>query len=312
MTWRKVGRVYCLGASKRRSTTHMQGPVAVDLHDRIRIYFAARQRDGKSYPAYIDVSSDDPLNVLAVNEEPIMSLGPVGTFDDEGIMPACIVPVNDELWMYYSGWNRRMTVPYHNTTGIARSWDLGQSFARMFDGPILDRTPEEPYMAVTPWVMRTSDLWRMWYVSGLGWLEKNGTHEPVYGVKYAYSVDGVEWIRGGDLVIPHRHREEAIARPTVLERNGRYHMWYCYRNSNDFRDGEGSYRIGYSFSDDAVTWTRADHLSGFERSSDEWESSMQCYPYALESGGNIFLFYNGNSFGQTGIGCAIWEGPLPR
>lgn len=312
MTWRKFGRVYSLGASERRSTSHMQGPVAIVLDDRIRIYFAARQKDGRSYPAYIDVSLDDPLNVMAVNDTPVISFGPVGTFDDEGIMPACVIPVGDEIWMYYSGWNRRATIPYHNTTGIARSLDVGRSFTRMFDGPILDRTPREPFMAVTPWVMRTNELWRMWYVSGLGWLKKNGRQEPVYGIKYADSVNGIDWRRPGDLVIPLRHNEEAIARPTVLEGDGRYHMWYCYRDSDDFRDGKGSYRIGYAFSENSVTWTRADHLSGFGESSELWDSTMQCYPYVIKLKERILLFYNGNSFGQTGIGCAVWEGSLPN
>ena len=289
----------------------MQGPVAIVMGDRIRIYFAARGIDGRSYPGYLDVSTKDPTRVLAVRDEPIMSFGPTGTFDDEGIMPACALFVGDGLWMFYSGWNRRVTVPYHNTTGIARSADHGQHFERMFDGPILDRTPMDPYMAVTPWVMRDDVLWRMWYVSGLGWVNIEGRLEPIYGIKSADSVDGVGWNRSGNLVIPLRHPCEAMARPTVIKRDDRYHMWYCYRDSVDFRDGKGSYQIGYSFSLDAITWMRADDRAGIQKSSDGWDSKMQCYPYVVETEEHLYLFYNGNGFGQSGIGCAIWEGLLP-
>ena len=298
MAWNKLGQIYALSPqTETRSTAHMQGPVAMAMgNDRIRIYFAARAKDGKSYPAYIDVSFDDPTKVLAVQEEPVMPFGPKGTFDDEGIMPACILTVEHQLWMYYSGWNRRVTVPYHNTTGLASSIDGGNHFNRLFDGPILERTPLEPYMAVTPWVMRCGSQWKMWYVSGLDWVDIAGQMEPVYGIKFGESMDGIHWQRSGDLVIPQRHPAEAIARPTVIEHNGEYHMWYCYRDSIDFRNGKGSYKIGYAFSKDSHNWTRADHLAGINRSSEGWDSCMQCYPYVITANENLYLFYNGKSF----------------
>jgi hypothetical protein len=288
----------------------MQGPVAIALEKNIRVYFAARGMDGRSYPAYLDVAANDPINVLTVHEEPIMPFGGIGTFDDDGSMPACALEVGSEVWMYYSGWNRRTTIPYHNTTGLARSSTGGQTFRRAFDGPILDRTPDEPFMAVTPWVRRNGGEWEMWYVSGTGWIAVDGRLEPTYGIQYAESADGINWKRFGKLVIPMRHENEAIARPTVVKRDGRYHMWYSYRDSVDFRDGKGSYQIGYSFSANGRDWIRQDANSGIGRGSG-WESTMQCYPYVLELGNDLLLFYNGNSFGQTGIGCAVWEGPLP-
>ena len=38
---------------------------------------------------------------------------------------------------------------------------------------------------------------------------------------------------------------------------------------------------------------------------------MICYPYVIECADQIIMFFNGNGFGQSGIGCAVWEGPLP-
>lgn len=311
MVWKKLGRVFCLPASGDGSSTHLQGPVVIALHDRLRVYLAARQSNGRSYPAFVDVSLDDPTVVIDVQLEAVMSQGAPGAFDDDGIMPACALKVEEQIWLYYSGWNRRVTVPYHNTTGLAKSVDGGRTFVRAFDGPILERTPLEPWMAVTPWVLRSSSLWRIWYVSGLGWIEIEGRQEPVYGIKYGESVDGICWKRPGDLVIPQRHSGEAIARPCVIEIGNAYHMWYCYRDSIDFRDGAGSYRIGYSFSRDGREWQRADHLAGIDCSVEGWDSTMLCYPYVLKSQGQIYLFYNGNSFGQTGFGCAVWQGELP-
>ncbi len=311
MAWKKMGRIASLELSDLRATTHMQGPVAVVLGDAIRIYFSARGSTGKSYPAYVDVDKSDPGRVIRLHEQPVMSFGHLGTFDDDGIMPACAAFVGEALRLYYSGWNRRTTIPYHNTTGVATSYDNGNTFQRNFDGPILDRTPDEPYMAVTPWVMQEGNIWRMWYVSGVGWPNIGGSLEPVYVIKYADSCDGIHWRRPNVLSVPQRHALEAIARPTVVCRDGIYHMWFCYRDSVDFRDGEGSYRIGYAQSIDGYAWQRCDQMSGIEVSRSGWDSTMLCYPYVIEADGVLVMFYNGNSFGQTGIGYAVWEGALP-
>lgn len=312
MSWKKLGRILNSKNSDIFATNHMQGPVAYLMKNKVRIYFAARNASGRSYPAYIDVDRSDPVRFLGVRADTIMPPGPPGTFDDEGNMPACVIKVDDELRMYYSGWNRRVTIPYHNTTGLAFSRDGGDTFERGFEGPILERTPFEPFMAVTPWVTKEDDLWRMWYVSGLSWPLVDGKLEPVYGIKYADSRDGINWRRPNLLAVPRRHEMEAMARPTVLCRRGCYHMWFCYRDSHDFRDGKGSYRIGYAQSRDGLEWNRNDQLAGIEISETGWDSTMMCYPYVLEIDGRIYMFYNGNSFGQTGIGCAIWEGSLPE
>lgn len=311
MAWKKMGRIASLESSELRATTHMQGPVAIVLGNAIRIYFSARGCTGKSYPAYVDVDRSDPRRVIQIHEQPVLSFGNPGTFDDEGIMPACAIFVGDALRLYYSGWNRRTTIPYHNTTGVATSYDNGNTFQRNFDGPILDRTPDEPYMAVTPWVMQEEDNWRMWYVSGVSWPKIGEFLEPVYVIKYADSCDGIHWRRPNALSVPQRHALEAIARPTVVCRDGIYHMWFCYRDSVDFRDGEGSYRVGYARSIDGHAWERCDRMSGIEVSRSGWDSTMLCYPYVIEADGELVMFYNGNSFGQTGIGYAVWEGSLP-
>lgn len=311
MVWRKLGLIHALAPSSNRATTHMQGPVAIELGNRIKIFFAARSSNGKSYPAAIDVDCGDPMRVLRIQDQPLMGQGMIGGFDDDGIMPACAVRVKSAIWLYYSGWNSRVSIPYHNTTGMAVSYDDGESFTRLFDGPILDRTPSEPFMAVTPWVAREESGWSMWYVSGLGWQQIAGRLEPLYAIKSAISGDGVEWSRSGELTIQRKHDLEAIARPTVLSRDGINHMWFCYRDSVDFRDGAGSYRIGYARSEDGMNWHRDDRLAGIDVSRDGWDSTMLCYPYVVEVGGKILMFFNGNGFGQTGVGCAVWEGPLP-
>jgi len=101
---------------------------------------------------------------------------------------------------------------------------------------------------------------------------------------------------------------EALTRPTVLKINEKYHMWFCYRGSDDFRDGDNAYRIGYAWSDDLITWYREDKKSGIEVSDSGWDSKMIAYPYIVKTEYGIYMFYNGNGFGLSGFGYAVLEG----
>jgi len=280
-------------------------PTVLLRDNTVRVYFAPRDKDGRSYPAYLDLARNDLTRVVGVRESTVLPFGKPGTFDDEGIMPAYVMKREEDIWMYYSGWNRRVNVPYHNSTGLAVSYDDGETFVRKFEGPVLDRTPEEPYLAVTPSVLREHDKWRIWYISGLRWERIEGKYEPVYVIKYAHSDDGIHWNRPNIQCIKQNHALEAFSHPTVVKQDRIYHMWYCFRHSEDYRDGSGSYRMGYARSEDGVNWERLDEQSGIAPSGDGWDSSMQCYPYVSTIDGKTFMFYNGNGFGQSGIGLAI-------
>lgn len=302
--WEKLGRIFALDVSPARSTTHAQVPTVLVLEDVVRVYFAARNPQGKSYPVFIDLARDDLTRVIRVHETPVIDFGAPGSFDDEGIMPAYTLALADGIWMYYSGWNQRVTVPYHNATGLARSVDGGVTFARMYEGPILDRTPHEPYLAVTPCILREGGVWKMWYISGLRWEKIGEKFEPIYVIKYATSRDGIGWDRPNHLCIPQTHPREAFSHPTVIRHDGLYHLWYCYRHSEDYRDGAGSYRIGYASSADGLNWQRRDAEAGIAPSAEGWDATMQCYPYVVVIDGATYMFYNGNGFGQSGIGLA--------
>lgn len=300
----KLGQIFTLPASPTRSTTHAQVPTILVKDKVVRVYFAARNTDGKSYPIFIDLDRNDLTKVVRVEENPVLAHGKPGTFDDEGIMPAYTLHHDGKVWMYYSGWNQRVSIPYHNSTGLAVSTDGGDHFTRLFEGPVMDRTPIEPYLAVTPSVLKEDGGWKIWYISGLRWEKIGEKYEPVYVIKYATSHDGIHWDRPNHQCIPQRHPLEAFSHPTVVKHGGQYHMWYCYRDSEDYRDGAGSYRIGYGVSTDGMHWQRMDEKAGLDVSGNGFDSTMQCYPYVVEIDGTYYMFYNGNGFGQSGIGLA--------
>ena len=92
----------------------------------------------------------------------------------------------------------------------------------------------------------------------------------------------------------------------MIEEDGRYRMWYCYRSIVDYRtDSSKSYRIGYAESQNGVDWIRLDHLAGIERSDDGWDSMMIAYPYVYQHRGRTYMLYAGNGFGESGFGYAV-------
>ncbi len=312
--WEKLGNIFDPSRHREWAGSHAQVPTVLVLPDRLRVFYADRDATGRSFPTFLDVDRDDPTKVLHFHKSSVMGGGAPGTFDDEGLMPAWVHCYLNRVWMYYSGWNRRVSVPYHNSTGLGVSDDNGLSFQRVYEGPIMDRTATEPYLAVTPWVVREergdSTLWRCWYISGLHWHKVDAKYEPVYVIKCATSKDGHQWDRPNIQCVEQLHPQEAFSHPTVLVRNGRYHMWYCYRDSVDYRNGSGSYRIGYATSENGEHFVRNDAASGIQMSSEGWDSKMICYPSVIEVGDVCYMFYNGNGFGQSGIGVAILRGEI--
>jgi len=306
MKWKKMGLIFRPDNNYDWMATHAYVPVPHKIsEDVLRIYFATRSTVIKSVTTFIDVEADDPSRVIYVHDRPVLAMGKLGTFDDGGAVPFCMLEHENRLYLYYGGWNASVTVPYRNAIGLAVSEDNGLTFQRVCEGAIVDRNQHEPYFTGACEVIREAGKWRMWYGSATGWMIVNGKPEPCYKIKYGESDDGINWSRPNKTCIEYKFEGEAIARPSIIRENGRYRMWYCSRGSINYRtDKEQSYRIGYAESVDGFDWERKDEEVGIERSTDGWDSIMMCYPYVYQHKDKKYLFYNGNGFGESGVGYA--------
>jgi len=306
MKWKKMGLIFRPDNNYDWMATHAYVPVPHKIsEDVLRIYFATRSKAIKSVTTFIDVEADNPSRVIYVHDRPVLAMGKLGTFDDGGAVPFCMLEHDNKLYLYYGGWNASVTVPYRNAIGLAVSEDNGLTFQRVCEGAIVDRNQHEPYFTGACEVIREAGKWRMWYGSATAWMIVNGKPEPCYKIKYGESADGINWSRPNKTCIEYKFEGEAIARPSIIRENGRYRMWYCSRGSINYRtDKEQSYRIGYAESVDGLDWERKDEEAGIERSADGWDSIMMCYPYVYQHKDKKYLFYNGNGFGESGVGYA--------
>ena len=307
--WQKQGFIFKPSSDNDWSITHAQVPFPIKLPgNQIRIFFATRDAESRSSVSFIDVDANNPHRILKVNEKPCLQKGKAGYFDDSGTMPSWIVENEGKLLLYYTAWNKSATASYRLSIGIAESNDMGLTFKKMFEGPIMDRAQHDPIWVGQPCVLKEGDLWRMWYLSCQKIEYVNGHPEPFYNVKYAESSDGISWDRKNLVCIDFETDSiDAIGRPFVFKENGIYKMYHSNRSAIGYREQKDkAYRIGYSESTDGVNWIRLDDRSGIEKGSEgEWDSIMQEYCAIYFHEDNKYMFYNGNGFGATGFGLAV-------
>ncbi len=309
MKWTKQGVIYKPTGAMPFSRTHAQVPFGFPLPDnpdRLRVYFSTRDEQSRSATSFVELAADDLNNVLHVHNQPCLSYGGVGMFDEAGTMPSWFLPVGNEIWLYYTGWNVSSTASYRLGIGLAVSRDGGLTFERMFTGPILDRYIFDQVWVAQPCVMIEAGTWRMWYLSCTKIEVINGRPEPFYDVKYAESQDGIHWSRTGQVCVGYDEFTDAIGRPTVYKEGGLYKMYFSFRNALNYRtDVSRSYRMGYAESTNGITWERCDDLAGIERSADGWDSDMMDYGHVLRHQNQWLMLYNGNGFGASGFGAAV-------
>ncbi|MFW2555635.1 hypothetical protein [Aliarcobacter butzleri] len=309
MKWIKKGLIYEPNTSfEWNSKGYASVPTVYKIsEDILRIYFTARDINNKTNISYIEVEADDPSNILYIHEKSVLSLGKIGMFDDCGAMVSHVIDVNNEVWMYYIGWNVRNTISYHNSIGLAISKDGGMTFEKFSEGPLFDRTYKEPYFNAAPFILKEGSIWKMWYLSNTKWVEYDGKSEPFYHIKYAESDNGIDWKREGKVAIDYKDENECgIVRACVLKDNDTYKMWYSHRNLQNYRTNKNSsYRIGYAESKNGIDWTRKDNEVGIDVSENGWDSEMIEYPFVYDHKGKRYMIYNGNTFGKTGFGYAV-------
>lgn len=294
-SWLKLGLIY-------DKQNYNAVPVAYVRKDLLVVYFSSRNDKNYSIPheVHIDLITKEVLYEGIVD----IPLGHLGCFDEHGIMPTSILFVNDQIFLYYIGWNVGKNVPFRNSLGLAISSDQGKTFCKFSDGPILDRGIYDKCFVASNSVILDNGKFQMYYLSCDEWFLNEGRISHRYNIKYAESSDGINWNRKGIIAIDYKNScEYAISTPRVIKNKNGYSMWYSYRAS----DSAETYRIGYAESVDGIKWVRLDSFVDLEPSNYGWDSEMICYPFVFDYSGNRYMLYNGNGYGKTGFGIAILE-----
>ncbi len=319
--WQKQGLVFDPIFYKYRPewmVNFAQAPNVIIFDYFVRVFFCCRPAPDEnkqfvSYCAFVDLDRKDLFKVINISNQPVLSLGGLGSFDEFGTYPVSVIRDGADILAIYGGWSRCESVPFNISLGLARSKDDGVSFQKHGVGPVLSYSPEEPFIITSPKIRRYGGIWYLAYTAGRRWiLGDDARPEIIYKLRIATSTDGINWTKlNKDIVESKLGEDEAQACPDIIFANGKYHMFFCYRHGLDFRENKNrSYRIGYASSTDMLSWQRNDSMVDLDVSEDGWDSEMVAYPTVFELDANVYMLYAGNGVGKSGFGLAKLEGEL--
>lgn len=318
MKWKKLGKIFDPTKFKLANNCEYfsQSPQALVFDDFVRIYFSTRELDEKngkylSHIAYVEFKKN-LKDISCISNSTVIPLGALGTFDEHGIFPLNVVRHQGLIYGYTCGWNRRVSVSVDTGVGLAISRDEGLTFQRIGDGPVLTSSLNEPCLVADAFVRVFNGDFHMWYIFGTGWRKYDADSAPdrTYKIGHATSEDGINWVKDEavQIISDSLGVDESQALPSVIKIHDIYHMFFCYRESFDFRESKGrGYRIGHATSEDLITWNRDDENPSLDVTPGDWDSEMQCYPHVFECENKIYMLYNGNNFGRHGFGLAELE-----
>jgi hypothetical protein len=231
--------------------------------------------------------------IVSIDPEPILRLGNIGAFDENGTSYPWIVNTGEKDYLFYTGWIKGVHVKWYNDLGLATSSD-GKTFERHSRAPLALRNNHDYIGIGSASIIKDKDQWKMWYTRFDKWVSETNHY---YNIKYASSSDGINWAPDHDICVDFSGPNEyAIAKPCVLFIDNRFVMWYSYRGAY--------YTCGLAVSDDGKKWLRIDNKVGIERSKMGWDKDMICYPFVLQKDKSFYMFYCGNKYGVEGLGLA--------
>jgi len=318
--WKKLGLLFNPVDWQGKSWLHeyAQAPNTLFYDNFIRVFFSTRMpkdENGrlKTLEAYVDLDKNNLFNVIGICPKPLLELGGLGHFDEFGTYVLSPIRVGEnEVWAYYAGVTCPKSVPINAAIGLAKSFDNGNTFEKFGAGPVLGHSLYEPFLVSSLKIRKYGNKFYLFYISGTEWAVQGNIKEPVYKIRMAISDDGLNWQRENRYIIENKiGKLESQACPDVFYKNGKYHMFFCYRDAFDYRKNpKYSYRIGYASSTDLLNWTRNDSMAGIDISQDGFDSEMVAYPHIFELNGKIYMLYLGNEVGRYGFGLAELEGEL--
>ena len=304
MKWKKQGVIYAAqnDVTWRNQFAMLPTPILVDNKLRIFIGFCDEKNVGRI--GYVDVKPQDPSKIIEVSETPVLDIGRKGCFDDNGVVPISILRKEDEIYLYYIGFQLGVQIPYYMFGGLAISKDNGHTFERYSESPILDRCFDEVYARCGINVIYDQGKYKMWYIGSNhdGWTMSAGKLKPLYIMKYTESDDGIHWNNKPIQCMNYKNADEhGFGRPFVWRDGDMLKMYYSIRTYSR------GYYIGYAESTDGINWNRLDEEAGIDLGIDSCDDTNMSYPFIFKYKDKTYMFYNGNGCGKTGFGYAELE-----
>jgi hypothetical protein len=301
--WEKLGRIITPQKNIYWMKTWTGASFVRQVEDTsiFEIFVTGRDDKNRSRIGKVFMDFDKNFKIISIEEEPVFTLGELGSFDENGVSYPWLFSWQNTTYMLYVGWMPTVLTPFKNELGLARELKNG-NFERVSRAPILSLNNDDYLSIGSSCVIVEENIIRLYYTSFLKWGEK-GEYKHYYLIKYAESTDAINWNRNNHICIDFAYDWEfSIGRPSVIKMDDVYNMWFSYRGNKP-----KGYFIGYAYSFDGKNFVRDDENAGITLSKEGWDSEMICYSHVFNYKNNFYMIYCGNEYGRDGIGIARLE-----
>jgi predicted GH43/DUF377 family glycosyl hydrolase len=237
-------------------------------------------------------TSSDGITWSKYGGNPVLDLGPGGTWDDNELYTLSVIYNGSGFEMWYGGDDN----PYVRI-GYATSPD-GMTWTKHPSNPVLDLGSgglwDDTYVWY-PSVIFDGGGYHMWYIGNDG----SGNN----AVGYATSADGIIWNRYASNPVfsngsAGKWDGSLITSSNVYFDGDTYHLFY------GGSDGSNT-RIGHAVSTDGITWTRNPENPVLDVGpSGSWDDYRIHTPSVLHDGSSLRMWYTGNDGSMRNIGYA--------
>ena len=272
---------------------YFANPLIVTMeNNKARIFFNSRINNNISIINSIDIELRDFSPVLDSIRVQVAAKELSG-FCSNGLSLGSIYMGKEQYSVTTMGW---IDIPPEHWYGTIGKIEMDTEF-NLIPKSLTEWFPldsEDVISLSYPAVYNCEGVLKMWYGSTLTWDAGNG--EMIHILKEKISTDAINFQQTGRILDFNLNEAQAFSRPSILEISGRALMAYSYRGASS------SYRIGFVWLDDLSTASHLGGLPSFLPSKNSWEAKMVEYPFLFTFNSVIYMLYNGNDFGKTGIG----------
>lgn len=255
------------------------------------IYITGRDEKNRSVIGRALWDAKDPGKLFNLENKPVLSLGPLGSFFDSGTSYPYIITVGNEVRMYFTGWMRGDSVPFYNNIGMAVMKEDRSFEPRL--SPIVSLDDKECFGSGSMQVIKNEDEFEMLYTSFTGWKIQNNKARHSYELKRRTSKDGIKWIEPSkELKVNLNQNINNVCKPYLHKKD----LFFCARNTNE------DYSIFYVLNYSSIN-LEPEHLN-LNTDDAKWDSQGQAYPTLVNYNERNYIFYSGNHYGQGGMGVA--------
>jgi hypothetical protein len=254
----------------------------------LRILYSHRV-DKRSHVGELWVEPENNFKLYS-NKPSLITPSEPGLFDSAGVMPSCVYKIRDTYRLWTTGWNCREDVPYGHAIGLMFRNEGEEEWRRYSKGPALDRNVAVPFLANSAFaVEQHNGECALQFCNGTGWDGDFATYKIDFAI--ADSVYGTWKVHRTDI----GYDESANSRPFCEKKS----IWFAHKKKDT------NYRIAHWTLD--MNWEEQSDDVLPRGGTGDFDSDMVCYPWIFEHEGRRYMLYNGNGYGETGIGLAVEE-----